>query len=64
MAKTVRVDGTWKLKVVNETGKIKQGDEHTLMRLAVGQWPGPPGRFSPSVWSVGSQRSLCAAATP
>ncbi len=62
VAKTVRVDGTWKLEVVNETGKIKQGDEHTLMRLAVGQWPGPPGRFSPSVWSVGSQRSLCAAA--
>ncbi|MEU1046884.1 TerD family protein [Streptomyces sp. NPDC005897] len=35
VAKAVRVGGTWKLEVVNETGKIKQGDEHALMRFAV-----------------------------
>ncbi|CAM5579015.1 hypothetical protein SVIOM342S_02124 [Streptomyces violaceorubidus] len=35
VAKAVRAGGSWKLEVVNETGKIKQGDEHALMRFAV-----------------------------
>ncbi|MHC0429530.1 TerD family protein [Streptomyces sp. O3] len=35
IAKAVRVGGAWKLQVINETGKIKQGDEHSLMRFAV-----------------------------
>ncbi|MFJ1603792.1 TerD family protein [Streptomyces sp. NPDC088253] len=35
VAKAVRVDGGWKLEVINVTGKIKQGDEHALMRFAV-----------------------------
>ncbi|KAF5997262.1 MULTISPECIES: TerD family protein [Streptomyces] len=35
VAKAVRVDGNWKLEVINVTGKIKQGDEHALMRFAV-----------------------------
>jgi stress response protein SCP2 len=35
VAKAVRVDGSWKLEVINVTGKIKQGDEHALMRFAV-----------------------------
>lgn len=35
VAKAIRVGGTWKLEVINETGKIKQGDEHALMRFAV-----------------------------
>ncbi|WP_369200136.1 TerD family protein [Streptomyces sp. PU-14G] len=35
VAKAVRVGGTWKLEVINVTGKIKQGDEHALMRFAV-----------------------------
>jgi stress response protein SCP2 len=34
VAKVLRVDGTWKLTVINTTGKIKQGDEHALMRFA------------------------------
>ncbi|MEU5838064.1 TerD family protein [Streptomyces diacarni] len=35
VAKAVRVGGAWKLEVINVTGKIKQGDEHALMRFAV-----------------------------
>ncbi|MGW2617226.1 TerD family protein [Streptomyces sp. NPDC001500] len=35
VAKAVRADGGWKLEVINVTGKIKQGDEHALMRFAV-----------------------------
>ncbi|MGX4692925.1 TerD family protein [Streptomyces sp. JNUCC 63] len=35
VAKAMRVNGSWKLQVINETGKIKQGDEHALMRFAV-----------------------------
>ncbi|MFJ8020115.1 TerD family protein [Streptomyces sp. NPDC096311] len=35
VAKAVRVDNGWKLEVINVTGKIKQGDEHALMRFAV-----------------------------
>ncbi|GAA2919623.1 TerD family protein [Streptomyces mexicanus] len=35
VAKAVRVGDTWKLEVINVTGKIKQGDEHALMRFAV-----------------------------
>ncbi|MFF4762370.1 TerD family protein [Streptomyces sp. NPDC001292] len=35
VAKAVRVGGSWKLEVINETGKVKQGDEHALMRFAV-----------------------------
>jgi len=35
VAKAVRADGSWKLEVLNETGKIKQGDERALMRFAV-----------------------------
>ncbi|UNS95251.1 TerD family protein [Streptomyces tubbatahanensis] len=35
VAKAVRVGGAWKLEVINTTGKIKQGDEHALMRFAV-----------------------------
>ncbi|MFJ8346450.1 TerD family protein [Streptomyces sp. NPDC094153] len=35
VAKAMRVGGSWKLEVINETGKIKQGDEHALMRFAV-----------------------------
>ncbi|MFF0793536.1 TerD family protein [Streptomyces spiralis] len=35
VAKAVRVGGSWKLEVINVTGKIKQGDEHALMRFAV-----------------------------
>ncbi|MET7846141.1 TerD family protein [Streptomyces sp. NPDC005356] len=35
VAKAIRVDGSWKLEVLNETGKIKQGDERALMRFAV-----------------------------
>jgi hypothetical protein len=27
--------GSWKLELINTTGKIKQGDEHALMRFAV-----------------------------
>ncbi|MFS8204122.1 TerD family protein [Streptomyces sp. CWNU-52B] len=34
VAKAVRVGGVWKLQVINETGKIKQGDEQALMRFA------------------------------
>jgi hypothetical protein len=29
------VGDRWKLQVINETGKIKQGDERALMRFAV-----------------------------
>ncbi|MFD8029459.1 TerD family protein [Streptomyces sp. NPDC059717] len=35
VAKAVRVGSSWKLEVINTTGKIKQGDEHALMRFAV-----------------------------
>ncbi|WP_405014938.1 TerD family protein [Kitasatospora sp. NBC_01539] len=35
VAKAVRVGTGWKLQVINETGKIKQGDERDLMRFAV-----------------------------
>jgi stress response protein SCP2 len=35
VAKAVRVGDTWKLEVINTTGKIKQGDEHALMRFAM-----------------------------
>ncbi|MFE9168614.1 TerD family protein [Streptomyces kebangsaanensis] len=35
VAKAVRAGGSWKLQVINETGKIKQGDEHALMRFAI-----------------------------
>ncbi|MFJ4842849.1 TerD family protein [Streptomyces sp. NPDC088746] len=35
VAKAVRVGGTWKLEVINSAGKIKQGDEHALMRFAI-----------------------------
>ncbi|MEU6755042.1 TerD family protein [Streptomyces sp. NPDC046685] len=35
VAKAVRVGDAWKLQVINEMGKIKQGDEHALMRFAV-----------------------------
>ncbi|MFD0060875.1 MULTISPECIES: TerD family protein [unclassified Streptomyces] len=35
VAKAIRIDGSWKLEVLNETGKIKQGDERALMRFAV-----------------------------
>ncbi|AGJ53704.1 MULTISPECIES: TerD family protein [Streptomyces] len=35
VAKAVRVGGSWKLEVINATGKIKPGDEHALMRFAI-----------------------------
>ncbi|MEU9987021.1 TerD family protein [Streptomyces sp. NPDC048045] len=35
VAKAMRVGGAWKLEVINVTGKIKQGDEHALMRFAI-----------------------------
>jgi stress response protein SCP2 len=35
VAKAMRDGGSWKLQVINETGKIKQGDERELMRFAV-----------------------------
>jgi stress response protein SCP2 len=35
VAKAIRDGAVWKLQVINETGKIKQGDEHALMRFAV-----------------------------
>ncbi|MEU0136323.1 TerD family protein [Streptomyces sp. NPDC006296] len=35
VAKAVRVGASWKLEVINVTGKIKQGDEHALMRFAI-----------------------------
>ncbi|MBZ4320460.1 TerD family protein [Streptomyces huiliensis] len=35
VAKAIRVGTAWKLQVINETGKIKQGDEHALMRFAI-----------------------------
>ncbi|MFF9348756.1 TerD family protein [Streptomyces sp. NPDC014734] len=35
VAKAIRVGTGWKLEVINETGKIKQGDEQALMRFAV-----------------------------
>ncbi|WP_415953720.1 TerD family protein [Streptomyces sp. KLOTTS4A1] len=34
VAKAERAGSAWKLEVINETGKIKQGDEHSLMRFA------------------------------
>ncbi|GHB25551.1 MULTISPECIES: TerD family protein [Streptomyces] len=35
VAKAIRDGASWKLQVINETGKIKQGDERALMRFAV-----------------------------
>ncbi|MFI0718083.1 TerD family protein [Streptomyces sp. NPDC021224] len=35
VAKAVREGTVWKLQVINETGKIKQGDEQALMRFAM-----------------------------
>ncbi|MFF4395055.1 TerD family protein [Streptomyces sp. NPDC001480] len=35
VAKAMRVGAAWKLEVINVTGKIKQGDEHALMRFAI-----------------------------
>lgn len=35
VAKAVRTGDSWKLEVINTTGKIKQGDEHALMRFAI-----------------------------
>jgi stress response protein SCP2 len=35
VAKAFRDGNGWKLQVVNETGKIKQGDEYALMRFAI-----------------------------
>jgi stress response protein SCP2 len=35
VAKATRDADGWKLKVINETGKIKQGDEMALMRFAM-----------------------------
>jgi len=35
VAKAMRVGDSWKLEVINVTGKIKQGDEHALMRFAI-----------------------------
>ncbi|MEV2250767.1 TerD family protein [Streptomyces sp. NPDC050147] len=35
VAKAIREGGSWKLQVINETGKIKQGDEQALMRFAM-----------------------------
>ncbi|MFJ8754918.1 TerD family protein [Streptomyces sp. NPDC102441] len=35
VAKAVRAGNSWKLEVINTTGKVKQGDEHALMRFAI-----------------------------
>ncbi|CAM5332246.1 stress protein [Streptomyces spiroverticillatus] len=35
VAKAVRSGANWQLEVINQTGKIKQGDEQALMRFAV-----------------------------
>ncbi|WP_042402679.1 TerD family protein [Streptacidiphilus carbonis] len=35
VAKAFRVGNTWKLEVINTTGKIKQADETALMRFAI-----------------------------
>ncbi|WP_371526479.1 TerD family protein [Streptomyces sp. NBC_01283] len=35
VAKAIREGSAWKLQVINETGKIKQGDEQALMRFAM-----------------------------
>lgn len=35
VAKAIRDGAGWKLQVINETGKIKPGDEQALMRFAV-----------------------------
>ncbi|MGW5734097.1 MULTISPECIES: TerD family protein [Streptomyces] len=35
VAKAIREGSSWKLQVINETGKIKQGDEQALMRFAM-----------------------------
>ncbi|MFI0940882.1 TerD family protein [Streptomyces sp. NPDC021020] len=35
VAKATREGSVWKLQVINETGKIKQGDEQALMRFAM-----------------------------
>ncbi|MDL5201571.1 TerD family protein [Streptomyces sp. ALI-76-A] len=37
VAKAVRNGSTWKLEVINVTGKIKQGDQLSLMRFAAAQ---------------------------
>ncbi|MFR9725952.1 TerD family protein [Streptomyces sp. MS19] len=36
IAKAFRVGSSWKLQVLNQTGKTKQGDELSLMRFAAG----------------------------
>jgi stress response protein SCP2 len=36
VAKAVRVGDSWKLVVLNHMGKVKQGDETSLLRFAVG----------------------------
>ncbi|WP_434600591.1 TerD family protein [Streptomyces sp. A5-4] len=35
VAKAIRDGAGWKLQVINEVGKVKQGDERDLMRFAV-----------------------------
>lgn len=35
VAKAMRDGAGWKLQVINETGKVKQGEERALMRFAV-----------------------------
>ncbi|WBB57671.1 TerD family protein [Streptomyces sp. WMMC500] len=37
VAKATRAGAAWTLQVINETGKIKQGDERALMRFAAGR---------------------------
>ncbi|MEO3765161.1 TerD family protein [Streptomyces sp. B8F3] len=37
VAKASRAGASWRLQVINETGKIKQGNEHSLMRFAAGR---------------------------
>ncbi|GAA2120284.1 TerD family protein [Streptomyces synnematoformans] len=37
VAKATRNGASWTLQVINETGKIKQGDERALMRFAAGR---------------------------
>lgn len=37
VAKATRVGDSWQLQVLNEAGTVKQGDEKSLMRFAVGK---------------------------
>ncbi|MFG3014357.1 TerD family protein [Streptomyces cinerochromogenes] len=37
VAKAFRVGSSWKLKVINERGTVKQGDQDSLLRFAVGR---------------------------